>query len=123
MAITTSASETAESALINIASDTWRLLKLMDRILGKLDAGDGQRYAGQFRYFKQQVESNLESAGFKLVNVEGQLFDPGIAASALNLADFDADDQLLVDQMLEPIIMSADGIRKRGTVMVRKVKT
>ena len=123
MTTITPTSERSETALIHIATDTWRLLKLMERVLGKLDAGDGQRYAGQLRYFKQQIESNLESAGFKLVNLEGQLFDPGIAASALNLADFNADDPLLVDQMLEPIIMGPDGIRKRGTVMVRKVKT
>jgi hypothetical protein len=63
----------------------------------------------------------LDSHGFKLVNVEGQAYDPGMAASALNLGDFDPDDALLVDQMLEPIIMGPDGLRKQGTVMLRKV--
>jgi hypothetical protein len=110
----------SENALISIAADTWRLLKLVDRILGKLDAGDAKRYAGQLRYFKQQIEANLEAAGFKLVNVEGHAFDAGTAASAINIADFAADDQLVIDQMLEPIIMGANGIRRQGTVMLRK---
>jgi hypothetical protein len=121
MTITPPAPATSENALIAIAADTWRLLRLVDRILVKLDAGDSQRYMGQLRYFKQQVEINLESAGLKLVNLEGQLFDEGTAASAINIGDFGADDQLLVDQMLEPIIMGSDGIRKQGTVMLRKV--
>ncbi|HKY97281.1 MAG TPA: hypothetical protein VJL35_05445 [Gemmatimonadaceae bacterium] len=113
--------EASENSLINLAGDTWRLLKLVERILTKLDAGDAQRYIGQLRYFKQQIESNLETAGFKLVNVEGQPFEAGTAASAINIGDFAAEDELLVDQMLEPIIMGVDGIRKQGTVKLRKV--
>lgn len=44
-----------------------------------------------------------------------------MAASALNIEDFAADDQLVVEQMLEPIIMGADGVRKPGTVTLKKV--
>ena len=57
----------------------------------------------------------------KIVNVEGHPFDPGIAASAINIGDFGPDDILLVDQMVEPIIMGSEGLRKQGTVMLRKV--
>jgi hypothetical protein len=45
-----------------------------------------------------------------------------MAASALNLGDFGPDDVLLVDQMLEPIIMGPNGLRKQGTVMLRKAE-
>ena len=45
-----------------------------------------------------------------------------MAASALNLGDFGPDDMLLVDQMVEPIIMGPSGLRKQGTVMLRKVE-
>ena len=44
-----------------------------------------------------------------------------MAASAINIGDFEPDDVLLVDQMVEPIIMGAEGLRKQGTVMLRKV--
>ena len=44
-----------------------------------------------------------------------------MAASAINIGDFSPDDVLLVDQMLEPIIMGPNGLRKQGTVMLRKV--
>ena len=64
----------------------------------------------------------LESNGLKLVNVEGQPYDAGMAASALNVGDFGPDDLLLVDQMVEPIIMGPSGLRKEGTVMLRKVQ-
>lgn len=76
-----------------------------------------------FAISKKKVEDSLDSSGLKLVNVEGQSYDPGMAVAALNLADFGPEDMLLVDQMLEPIIMGPEGLRKQGTVMLRKVNT
>ena len=66
----------------------------------------------RLRYFQKKVEESLDASGLKLVHVEGQPFDPGTAASALNIGDFGADDQLLVDQMVEPIIMGPEGLQK-----------
>lgn len=110
-----------ESGLIDMAIESWRFARMVARLIAKLDAGDGARYVNQLRYFQKKIEEGLESGGLKLVNIEGQIFDPGMAASALNIGDFAADDQLVVEQMLEPIIMGADGIRKPGTVTLKKV--
>lgn len=112
-----------ENSLINIAVESWRFSRLFARVISKLDAGEAGRYASQLRYFLKQVEDNLEITGLKLVNVEGHPFDPGMAASALNLGDFGPDDLLLVDQMVEPIIMGPDGLKKQGTVMLRRVQS
>jgi len=38
------------------------------------------------------------------------------------IGDFGPDDVLVVEQMLEPIIMGPEGLRKQGTVMLRKVQ-
>lgn len=112
-----------EQSLIEIAVESWRFSRLFARVVNKLDAGEGARYVNQLRYFQKKVEDNLDASGLKLVNVEGQLFDPGIAASALNIGDFGPDDQLLVDQMVEPIIMGPEGLKKQGTVMLKKVES
>ncbi|MFZ1536430.1 MAG: hypothetical protein WAT23_03485 [Chromatiaceae bacterium] len=109
-----------ERSLIDIAVESWRFSRLFSRVVNKLDAGEAGRYVNQLRYFQNKVAESLAASGLKLVNVEGQLFDPGMAASALNIGDFGPDDQLLVDQMVEPIIMGPEGLRKLGTVMLRK---
>jgi hypothetical protein len=114
--------EQLERSLIDVAVESWRFSRLFARLVNKLDAGDGGRYVNQLRYFQKKVEESLDANGLKLVNVEGQPFDPGMAASALNIGDFGPDDQLLVDQMVEPIIMGPEGLRKQGTVMLRKVE-
>lgn len=112
-----------ERSLIDIAVESWRFSRLFARVVNKLDAGEAGRYVNQLRYFQKKMEESLDAAGLKLVNVEGQPFDPGMAASAVNGGDFGPDDALLVDQMLEPIIMGPDGLKKQGTVMLRKVHT
>ena len=113
--------EQLKSSLIDIAVESWRFARLFGRLVNKLDAGEGARYVNQLRYFQKKLEDSLEASGMKIVNVEGQPFDPGMAASAINIGDFGPDDVLLVDQMVEPIIMGAEGLRKQGTVMLRKV--
>lgn len=111
-----------EQSLIEVAVESWRFSRLFGKVVNKLDAGEAGRYLSQLRYFQKKVEDNLASSGLRLVNVEGHPYDPGMAASALNLGDFGPDDILLVDQMVEPIIMGSDGLRKQGTVMLKKVE-
>ena len=109
-----------EHSLIELVVESWRFSRTFQRVVSKLDAGDGARYLNQIRYFHKKLEESLESSGLKLVNVEGFPFDPGIAASAVNVGDFGPDDMLLVDQMVEPIIMGPTGVRRAGTIILRK---
>jgi hypothetical protein len=109
-----------EQSLMEVAIESWRFSRLFSRVVSKLDAGEAGRYVNQLRYFQKKVEESLEASGLKLVNVEGQPFDPGMAVSPLNIGDFGLEDQLLVDQMIEPIIMASGGLRKQGTVILRK---
>lgn len=113
--------EQLERSLIGMAIESWRFARLFARMVSKLDAGESSRYVNQLRYFQKKLEDSLEASGLKIVNIEGQPFDPGMAASAINIGDFGPEDALLVDQMVEPIIMGPEGLRKQGTVMLRKV--
>lgn len=114
--------EHVERSLIEISVESWRFSRLFVKVIGRLDAGEATRYLSQLRYFQKKIEDNLHSSGLRLVNVEGHPYDPGMAATALNLEDFAPEDVLLVDQMLEPIIMGFDGLRKQGTVILKKVE-
>lgn len=111
-----------EALLIDTAVEGWRFSRLFARVAGKLDAGDATRYVNQLRFFQKRLEENLAGAGLRLVNVEGLAFDTGMAASALNLGDFGPDQELQVEQMVEPIIMGPLGLKKTGTVMLREAR-
>ena len=108
-------------SLLDIAVESWRFGRLFERLLLRLDAGEQGRYRGQFRWFQRQLEDSLSDAGMRIVNVEGSAFDPGIAATPLNIEEFGSEEALVVDQMLEPIIMGPEGVIRTGTVTLKKV--
>lgn len=114
--------EATLEAITSMAIESWRFGRVFDRLLMKLDAGEQSRYKSQFRWFIKKVEEALDQVDLRIVNVEGHPFDPGMAATPLNIEEFDAKDALMVDQMLEPIIMGKEGLVKAGTVTLRKVE-
>jgi len=118
----TSTAECMRDAVVSMAVESWRFAKVFDRVLTKLDAGEQNRYKNQFRWFIKKVEEALGAAQLTIVNVEGQPFDPGVAATPLNIEEFDPNTPLIVDQMLEPIIMGREGLVKAGIVTLRKVE-
>lgn len=111
----------AKASLIDLAVDAWKFSRLFNRVISKLDAGEQSRYANQMRFFLKRIESAAETAGARIVSIEGQSFEPGMAASPLNLEDFEEGDNLFVEQMLEPIVMGSDGVLRTGTMMLRKL--
>ncbi len=115
--------ERMREALIRMAVESWRFGKVFERLLQRLDAGEKSRFASRLRWFLKQTAEGLESAGLKTVDVEGQPYDPGLAATPLNLDEFDSGDSLIVDQMLDPVIMGREGIVRTGTVILRKVES
>jgi len=115
-------SDVLTQTIVSMAVESWRFGRVFDRLLTKLDAGEQNRYKSQFRWFLKKVEEALEQAELRIVNVEGYPFDPGMAATPLNIEEFDAKDSLMVDQMLEPIIIGKEGLVKTGIVTLRKVE-
>ena len=108
------------NALIDMAVESWRFSRVFVRMLAKLDAGERARFESQLRWYVKKLTESLDCAGLRLVNVENQPFDPGAAVTPLNLGDFGADDSLVIDQMLEPIIMGENQLIRAGTVLLRK---
>jgi len=107
-------------ALIDMAVESWRFSKLFIKLLSKLDAGEAPKYLNQYKYFRDKLEQSLAQMGLKLVNLEGHVYDSGMAVKALNMEEFSAQDSLIIDQMLEPIVMGSDGLIRSGTVMLGK---
>ena len=116
-------SEILTNSLLDVTVESWRFVRLFDRLLAKLDAGEQGRYRGQLRWFQRKLEDSLTDAGMRIVNIEGHPFDLGMAATPLNIEEFGSEDTLVVDQMLEPIIMGPEGVARTGTVTLRKVES
>jgi hypothetical protein len=110
------------AAVVGLIVDGYRFAAAYARMLERLDAGEQRRYGAPHRFFMGQLETRAKEAGLKLVDITGLPFDPGIAATPLNSADFGLADRLIVDQMLEPVILNRDGsVLHTGTILLRKI--
>lgn len=110
-----------KQSIIEMAVEAWRFRRVFDKAMSKLEAGESSRYIGQFNWFVKKVEAALRTAGMRIVDVEGQPYDIGMALSPLNIDDFEPDDRLYVEQMIEPIIMDDNNVLKTGTAMLGRI--
>lgn len=118
---TKSGENSERKTLIDVSIEGWRFARIFGRLISKLDAGEAPRYANQARYFLKKIDDGLDEFGLRIVSLEGQPYDTGMAVSALNIADFGPEDVLFVEQMIEPVVMGPEGLIRGGTAMLAKV--
>ena len=109
-------------ALTEIAAESWRFKGVFSRMISKMELHEAQRYANQYVYFQKKVEASLEKAGLRMVSLEGQRFDPGMAVTPLNIDDFEEDDDLVITQMIEPVLMDESTVRRTGVVILGRAE-
>ena len=109
-----------ETTLASLAIESWRLSKSFERLLLKSDPMEQRKYKSKLSWFNKKLTETLEEANLKFINLENQKYDTGAAVTAINLDDFKPDDDLEIDQMIEPIVMSNEGVLRAGTVVLRK---
>lgn len=113
--------EKLQGSLVGIASEMFRFQRVFEKAISKLDASEQSKYLSQFAWFTKKVTKAIEELNFRVLNMEGQLYDPGMAVTPLNIDEFDTEDTLYVKQMVEPIIMQGDTVYKTGTIILGRV--
>lgn len=114
--------EKLQKQLVVIGKELYRFQGVFMKAIHKLEFEDQDKYTSQFQWFSKKVTKALEEAGLRLVDLDGQLYDPGMAVTPLNIEDFDTDDILYIMQTVEPIIMKEDVILKTGTVLLGRIE-
>ena len=111
-----------QSSILDIAIEAWRFQRVFSNAISKLDPIESNKYYNQYLYFFKKVESALQNANLIIINVEGQKYDAGLPVTPLNIEDFSINDNLVIEQMIEPIIMSSEKLAHQGTVILGKGK-
>lgn len=109
-------------SIIDIACEHHRFQRIFLKAISKLDMDEQNKYSSQFAWFSKRVLKALDTAGLRIVDIDGQLYDPGMAVTPLNIEDFEAEDILYIAQTMEPIIMQDNAVIKTGTVILGKVE-
>jgi hypothetical protein len=106
------------ACLLAVVGQAWKLSRLSRRAIEKVPIDQAPRLVSQLRYIDRQIEDELQKLGLSVVELDGERFDSGVAASALNAEDFGPEQRLRVAQTLEPVILGRDGVLRYGVVML-----
>jgi hypothetical protein len=110
----------ANEIFLAVILEAWRFSQVYQRLISSLDSRERNRWQSQYRYFVSELESHLGRVGYKLEILDGQPYDPGMAATAVNRDEFAPTDTLVVEHMLEPIILSeTHGVIRAGKMVLR----
>ncbi len=107
-----------KNSVMEIAVEHYRFKNTFMKAISKLDFEEQSKYMSQFAWFSKKVTKALDDAGLRIIDVAGQLYDPGMAVTPLNIEDFETDDILYIAQTMEPIIMQENTVVKTGTVIL-----
>ena len=110
--------EILQGSLIEIAKEYVRFSGVCRKMMSSLTIEEQEKYAGQMAWFQRKIETALQKAQLRLLNMEGQIYDPGMPVIPLNLDDFEENDSLIITRMVEPVIMCGDQLRQEGTVLL-----
>ena len=111
-----------QKSLISIASELFRFQRVFEKAVGKLDIDERNKYLSQYAWFSKKVYKAMDEADLKIINLEGQLYDPGMAVTPLNIDEFNGDDSRYILQTIEPIIIQGDCVHKTGTVILGRIE-
>ena len=112
-----------QESILTIAVEEYRMREVFAHILTKLNPADVPRFENRYRYFSKEVEKALTGSGFRVVGSDcfvGKIFDAGMAVKPLNIKSFNKHDELIIDQMIEPVIMNGDKVVNIGVAKLRR---
>ena len=113
--------EVDKKKFLGFIIESWRFSNLFSQIISNLDENEKKRFKSRLDWYRKQMEDTLRNYGYTLVDVSGEIYNTGMAINPLNIDEFDENDSLIVDYMMEPVVMSETGnIVKAGTAVLRR---
>ena len=111
----------ASQAMIELASESWRFHRNVSEAVMGMEPSYGERFVNQYNWFSRKLQAALAEAGLRLIDLTGEPYDVGLAVTALNIEDFppEREGHLIIKEMVQPIVMEGNTVRKTGTVMLQ----
>ena len=109
---------------VELIVEEYRFLKSYTSLMSKLLKDELPKYTSIYNYHIDKLDEIMNKHNIKIVDLVGKPYDDGLSINPLNIEDFNKDDKLVIEQILEPLIVSTiDGkIIKSGTVILSKIE-
>jgi len=106
------------AAFARLAVEYWKLLRAFERTCERVQPDHAARTTAQARFSATRLDAMLREAGMSLVVFDGQRFEAGLPAAAVNGEDFAGVDDLTVESTIEPAIVHGTHVLAMGKVIV-----
>ncbi|WAP70058.1 hypothetical protein [Jiella pelagia] len=103
-----------------LAIEYWKLCGAFERAIALAPEGQRGRLESQARYASERLGAILGNHDMSVVDFDGRTFEVGLAAVAVNVDEFSADDVLVVERTLEPAVVIGTTPLASGRVYLRK---
>jgi hypothetical protein len=111
----------SEETICLLASEWWKASFRLLRLVRDAAPTRAQREAATAEYAYRRIEDALNGHGIQLVDHNGKMYGPSMAAEPVNPEDFAGEEDLIVLDTIEPTIMRNGTIIRRGKVVIGKL--
>ena len=109
------------NAVVNLLTESWRLNQFTKNLSANIaDEKINRKILNQVARFDKHFRAATEIFGLEVLDFTGAEYETGLPISPINLADFAAEENLIVETMIEPTIKIANSteIVKRGAAVL-----
>lgn len=116
---------TAELKTISeVLIEDFRFTRSFRSAVDKLFAEEKKKYESAYNFHRIKMEEFAKIFNLRMIFFDGKEYDDGMPVTPLNIGEFGKDDILIVQQTIEPTILTLDGsIVKVGTVILSTTTT
>lgn len=114
---------TSKTEMINLIVEAYRLRNFTANLVKNAnDVRLIKRASNIITRFDKHFLGTLHTFNLELLDFTGHVYETGLPVHPINLADFEAEDILVIEAMIEPVIKESNSanILKPGVVVVGK---
>ena len=116
------ASPDPTDAVLMLAVEWWKSSRLLLRLAADAAPERVERERPQFTYAARRTAAALAALDLRLVEHDGQPYSPALPAEPVNPEDFASEENLQVAETIEPTVLRAGRILRRGKVVLRQAR-
>ena len=111
----------SEMGLVALAIEFWRLAKIHERAIAEQPINRQPKGIAQLRYALGRLKNILEDEGIRLIEYDGQEFEPNLPVTVVNGDEVAGSSRLIIERTLEPTLIEDGKVLAMGKVaLVRR---
>ena len=110
-----------EDVVLSLIVESWRFSQVVQKAVQELPENRQGRYNSRLEWYIKKLKDSLDVLNCHIEDYSGRKHETGMPLTLLNLDEFQEDDEIIIEAMIEPVIIRNDGtVVKTGTAMGRK---